>query len=221
MSTDKSFRLNAENTFCISLNTAHDRQQRIGQRFDHFQMEVCMWPAAEPENVVDKCADYLSPGQRACAQSHMNVWRHIVDNKLPYALVLEDDACFDKRWRYHLDGFLDMETHRSWDMLLLNCSDPLEPQDVWMAVQDQYLTGAYLISLDGARKLVDMFGAGLFAADWMTTRLQLRGRCYAFFPWLIIQEGIDTTIGSAVDADHAKVLKCLSDYDYGLDNYVI
>lgn len=180
-----------------------------------------MWTAAEPENVVDKCADYLSPGQRACAQSHMNVWRHIVDNKLPYALVLEDDACFDKRWRYYLDGFLDMETHRSWDMLLLNCSDPVEPAGVWMAVREQYLTGAYLISLEGARKLVDMFGAGLFAADWMTTRLQLRGRCYAFFPWLVIQEGLDTTIGSGVDADHAKVLKCLSDYGYGLDNYVI
>jgi GR25 family glycosyltransferase involved in LPS biosynthesis len=238
MSTDKSFRLNGENTFCISLHEAYghsnERQKRIWQRFDHFEMEVTMWWAATPEDVVDKCADYLSPGQRACAQSHMNVWRHIVDNRLPYALVLEDDACFDKRWHYHLDGFLVSHCfarpapHASpsslalpWDMLLLNCSDPVEPAGVWMAVREQYLTGAYLISLEGARKLVDMFGAGLFAADWMTTRLQLRGRCYAFFPWLVIQEGIDTTVGSGVDADHAKVLKCLSDYDYGLDNYVI
>jgi GR25 family glycosyltransferase involved in LPS biosynthesis len=249
MSTDKSFRLNGENIFCISLHTAGERQKRIWQRFDHFDMDVSMWWAATPEDVVDKCADYLSPGQRACAQSHMNVWRHIVDNKLPYALVLEDDACFDKRWRYHLDEFLvsqynpggkaepqsgavfprfdariseaNSESNVSWDMLLLNCSEPVEPAGVWIAVKDQYLTGAYLISLDGAQKLVDMFGAGLFAADWMTTRLQLRGRCYAFFPWLVIQEGLDTTIGSSVDADHTKVLKCLSDYDYGLDNYVI
>jgi len=226
MSTDKSFCLNGENTFCISLHTAYghsnERQKRIWQRFDHFEMDVTMWWAARPEDVVDKCADYLSPGQRACAQSHMNVWRHIVDNRLPYALVLEDDACFDKRWHYHLDGFL-VSQHNPvpWDMLLLNCSDPVEPAGVWMAVREQYLTGAYLISLEGARKLVDMFGAGLFAADWMTTRLQLRGRCYAFFPWLVIQEGLDTTVGSGVDADHAKVLKCLSDYDYGLDNYVI
>jgi len=216
---DNSFYLNGENTFCITMNTAIGRQNRMQKRFHHLQMEVSIWNAAGPDDIVDKCADYLSPGQCGCAQSHMNIWRHIVDKKLPYALILEDDACFDKKWQNHLNGFFDFI--RPWDMLLLNCSEPVEPTGLWLAVNEQYLTGAYLISLDGARKLVDMFGTRLFAADWMTTRLQLRGRCYAFFPWLVIQEGIDTTIGSGVDADHAKVLNCLSHYDYGLDNYVI
>ena len=226
MSIENSFHFNNENTFCITMSSCEERQNKMHRRFNHFQMEVSMWNASGPDDVVDKCADYLSPGQRGCAQSHMNVWRHIVNQKLPYALVLEDDACFDKMWHYKLNEFIETHCspfgfHNPWDMLLLNCSEPIEPIGIWMTVTEQYLTGAYLISLNGARKLVDMFGTGLFAADWMTTRLQLRGRCYAFFPWLVIQEGLDTTIGSGVDADHNKVMQCLSDYGYATDNYVI
>lgn len=218
MSTESFFKFNEYNTFCISLNTAFERWSRMCHRFDYFQMSITLWPATKPENVLDNCAEYLSPGQRACAQSHMNIWRYIVNKRIPYVLVLEDDACLDRNWRDRLHEFETSRDH--WDMLLLNCSEPVEPAYTWTPVKDQYLTGAYLISLNGARKLVDMFGDKLFAADWMTTRLQLRGRCYASFPWLVIQEGIDSTIGSGVLADHAKVLRCLHDCDYTLDNYI-
>ena len=219
MSTESLLKLDEHNTFCISLDNAFERWTRMCHRFDTFQMNITLWPASKPENVVDKCVEYLSPGQRACAQSHMKIWRYIVNKKLPYALVLEDDACFDKKWRDRLHDFFG-SSRKPWDMLLLNCSEPMEPAYTWVSVQDQYLTGAYLISLNGARKLVDMFGDKLFAADWMTTRLQLRGRCYASYPWLVIQEGIDSTIGSGVLADHAKVLRCLQICDYAMDNYV-
>jgi hypothetical protein len=53
----------------------------------------------------------------------------------------------------------------------------------------------------------------------MTTRLQLYGHSYCYFPWVIIQEGKDTNIGSNLEADHEKVLRCLGEIDYGLENY--
>jgi hypothetical protein len=65
--------------------------------------------------------------------------------------------------------------------------------------------------------------AGCYASsDWMTTRLQLYGHSYCYFPWLIIQEGKDSNIGSNLEADHAKVIRCLGEIDYGLEeNYFL
>jgi hypothetical protein len=54
----------------------------------------------------------------------------------------------------------------------------------------------------------------------MTSRIQLHGHSYCYFPWLIIQEGVDSNIGSNVEADHAKVLRCLGEIGYSLDNYI-
>ena len=48
-------------------------------------------------------------------------------------------------------------------------------------------------------------------ADWMTWRLQKEGHSYAYFPWPVIQEGKDTTIGSDVEANRSKVLRLLGD----------
>ena len=84
------------------------------ERFKYFGMEdkVTSWIAStEPkENFVY----YLNNGQRCCAQSHINVWRHIVEKNLEYALILEDDACFDKKWLEKLDLFCNTNQDKEW-----------------------------------------------------------------------------------------------------------
>jgi hypothetical protein len=45
---------------------------------------------------------------------------------------------------------------------------------------------------------------------------------YCYFPWLIIQEGLDSTLkkeGETHDADHAKVVRCLGEIGYDMANY--
>jgi hypothetical protein len=54
----------------------------------------------------------------------------------------------------------------------------------------------------------------------MITRLQLYGGSYTYYPWLVIQEGIESTIGSGVVDDHAKVLRLLSNTNYAIENYI-
>ena len=67
-----------------------------------------------------------------------------------------------------------------------------------------------------------MFHHCFFSADWMTSRLQTYNHSYSFYPWLIIQEGKDTTIGSGVELDHKKVIRCLKEINYSLfDNYIL
>lgn len=211
-----SFEFNKRNTFCISLESRPDRWARMENRFRFFGIECERWIATIPDKVTDKFYDYLNDGQRACGQSHINIWRHMVTNDLPYAFILEDDAMFDMNWRSKLPT---RDIDEKWDLFMLNASEPVLQYNHWSLAFEQYLCGAYIISLDGAKHLLDSFAGYYGSSDWMTTRLQCRGHSYVYFPWLVIQEGADTTIGSGYEADHAKVLRCLSEANYDLSNY--
>ena len=213
---------NEKNTFCISLESNSVRWEKMVQRFDTTRLNVTRWPAsvANTPDIKDRFHDYLSPTQKACAQSHVNIWRHIKSNPdIKYALILEDDACFDKNWKNKLQNFY--ETDYSWDLILLNCSEPIDVKNQWVKVTEQYLTAGYIISQKGVNNVLSMFHDNFAASDWMTSRLQLLGNSYSYFPWLIIQEGNESSIGSNVALDHEKVVRCLNKIGYSLDNYYL
>jgi GR25 family glycosyltransferase involved in LPS biosynthesis len=211
-----NFQFTARNSFCINLNSKPERWARMQARASPLGLKLTRWPASTPETLKDTFVHYLTNGQKGCAQSHMNVWRHIVRNKIPYALVLEDDAMFMRDWKERLPTELPV----GWHMLVLNASEPATPLWTWVSATEQYLTGGYIISLEGAKEVIAMFEGNVHASDWMTRSLETLGRSYTYFPWLIIQEGLDTTIGSSVDLDHAKVVRCLREVDFSLENYV-
>ena len=182
--------LSSSNTFCISMDCAQDRWSRMTKRFDRFDLRVGRWRARTPNNLTDRFADYMGGGARACAQTHVDIWRHIVATGLPYALILEDDARFDVDWRAKLDSF----TATDWLAIFLNASESIEPSHRWVRVSEQYLTAGYVLSAAGAKALLDMFKDCFYTSDWMTSRLQLSGPCYSYFPWLIVQEHEDSAI---------------------------
>lgn len=210
-----AFIFDESNTFCISLAVMTERWSRMEDRFRRFTMQCSRWNASTPFDVTDRFSGYLNWGQRACGQSHVNVWRTILENDLEYALVLEDDAMFHNDWVDRLASF-DISADLEWDAIFLNASEPMDPEYTWSVCQEQYLTGAYIISKRGAQWLLSTFADEFASSDWMTTRLQTRGHSYSYFPWLVIQEGRESTIGSGVEADHAKVIRCLGEriYEY-------
>jgi hypothetical protein len=86
-----------------------------------------------------------------------------------------------------------------WDLFLLNASEPISPQGFWTNVREQYLTGAYIISRDGVKYILNNFAGKYRTSDWMTSDLQARGRSYSYFP-------TESTIGSSYEPDHEKVV---------------
>jgi hypothetical protein len=220
MSPNK-FKFNKQNTFCISLESASERWERMEARFKYFGMEATRWNASTPNTLTDSFYEYLNAGQRACAQSHINIWRHIVQNGLYYSLIIEDDAKFSKRWKEKLSDIKNqINNDPNWEAIFLNVSDPINPKNQWVKVQEQYLTGAYILSYKGAKHLLEIFKDGYGSSDWMTTRLQTYGNSYSYFPWLVIQEGNESTIGSGYEEDHKKVIRCLNEINYSMDEYV-
>ena len=213
---------NSSNTFCIHLKSNTERLEKMKKRFEVLDMDVTLMPAYTIDDIIDTFPFYLNDGQKGCAQSHIHIWKFIVEHYIEYALILEDDACFDKEWKSKLDQFCKSNEDEDWDAIFLNASEPIEPRDTWVCTKDkeQYLTAGYVLSNKGARTLLEDFNNCYFSSDWMTSRLQLHGHSYSYFPWLIIQEGKDSDIGSNLEADREKVLHCLNKIQYSLDHYI-
>lgn len=211
------FKFDENNTFCINLDSNIERWNRMQKRFDSINLKVLKWKASTIEDISDNFDEKLSDLQKACAQSHLNVWKYIVEKNLEYGFILEDDACFDKKWLDKLNEF----NYDKWNGIFLNSSEPLTELNKWTEIKDHYLCGGYIITYHSAKFLIDAFKECYYSADWMTTELQYYGDSYSYFPWLIIQEGKDTTINSNVDLDHQKVIKCLNEINYSIDNYNI
>jgi glycosyl transferase, family 25 len=102
----------------------------------------------------------LTPGEVGCFLGHMRCWQHVVDQELPWALVLEDDFAPEPGVAFaHLEALA--QAPGNWDVIRLsNASAPLAgvPGPQWLDVQPgvgRFTNGtAYWVSNAGARKLL-------------------------------------------------------------------
>ena len=61
------------------------------------------------------------PGEIGCAMSHRGIWQQMVQQQLPYALILEDDIHINSK----LAAFLADKTHyQDFDFLNLSANEP-------------------------------------------------------------------------------------------------
>ena len=216
------FKFDADNTFCINLDRRQDRWEKMQARFLSANLEVTRWKASTPEDVVDVIQG--SSTQQACAQSHIRIWRHIVENNLEYALVMEDDVTFDKEWRKKIEEFEKLNL--LFNLILLN-TDHYYGVNVWNNTQgDSWLTGAYIISHSCARILLEIGKRNecFLPSDHMLITFQRmfnnRG-CYSYFPYLAIQTSLESDIaGSLPEMSFTKVVKELETHNYSLSNYI-
>ena len=216
----KQFEFNEQNTFCISLKKNVLRWYKMKKRFEMCNLNVTQWNASEHHNLIDNFDNKLNNGQKGCSQSHILIYKHIIEVNLPYAFILEDDACFDINWKTKLNEFTINNNDNDWDLIMLNGSEPITQSFKWVVQKEQYLTAGYIISNKGASHILN-WRECYYAIDWMTTRLQLNNHSYCYFPWLIIQEGKDSDTGEQVVQDHEKVIRCLKNINYSLTNYDI
>jgi glycosyl transferase family 25 len=102
----------------------------------------------------------LSPGEIGCYASHLRVWELMQHDGAPLALVLEDDVVLGAELPALLDAVARLPA--DWDMIKLvgrereSVSARRLLLDRWALVRYRRapsLTGAYLLSREGARRL--------------------------------------------------------------------
>jgi GR25 family glycosyltransferase involved in LPS biosynthesis len=97
-----------------------------------------------------------SDGQAGCALSHVKLWEDIVRNQIPFASVFEDDVMFHKGWAELAPQYYE-KTNKATDIAYYGSQGAGKPTDPMVTQKHVFATHAYLISLEGATKLLYIF----------------------------------------------------------------
>jgi GR25 family glycosyltransferase involved in LPS biosynthesis len=99
-------------------------------------------------------------GKQGCALSHLNIWKNIIDNDIPFAVVFEDDVDFHEKW-HELAKEYWKHTPRDFHVLYLGSQiHTMFPENI--IVSPVYCTHAYMITLDGAKRLYELYTKSRF-----------------------------------------------------------
>jgi len=217
----KPFIFNKSNTFCISVLSRQDRWEKMVRRFKNTNLDASRWIASTPNDLTDNFLETLEPLQKACAQSHVNLWKYLIANNMEYMFILEDDACFDKQWYEKLNQVRYEIKDQSWHMITLNANGRNSVSYKWEKISCQWLLAGYILSLEGAKLLLDLYKEKFDIADVMTIKLQGYGKSYGYFPWPIIQENGESTLGNNYTSEYQTVIRRLKQISYPIENYDI
>jgi glycosyl transferase family 25 len=204
--------------FVINLDRSTDRLERITDDFNKVGLEFIRVPAVDGRSLSAK--EYmlydekeskklhgrgLSNAEIACSLSHMNIYHHMVDEKIPMALICEDDTVpttLTLNFINDIDALPD-----DWEIVKLvyeTCSwdDPycrLTKDIIVKQFNDRVAyTTAYLLSLDGAKKILEYGYPVRFAADGLTGRFRETGvRMYGTHPFCVDRSYMRSTIDGA------------------------
>ena len=141
----------------------------------------------------------LSQNEIACALSHLNIHRKMVDENIAMAMVLEDDALFGPEIVKRVSGALS-EAPPDWDILQLshNCDEHVGltenlvrfPSNRRMPVG----SAGYLIRKTGAEKMLANGFPICYPADSLFGRSHRWGMVlYGFAPPAVIQNAVFPT----------------------------
>ena len=121
---------------------------------------------------IDRNRSLLS-GEIGCFLSHHNLWTHVIENKIPRILVLEDDVYFNYNFGDWVDRILNEIPESDYDIINLH---PFYPDNTLSQFSryNEYLirdieahnADSYILTYEGALKLVNTnILEGIMACD--------------------------------------------------------
>lgn len=193
--------------FVINLDRRTDRMREMERRL----FGVCFMrvPAvdgrelgalAHDGDVCEHGIYRLTSGEMGCIQSHKMVNQWIVDERIPFACVLEDDVVLSESLYEYIKSntwipegvdLIKIETMnlRVW---LSRKKKPVQSRNLHKLCSFHPGTGGYIISLTGAKKMIEILSDPDQAADDLMFKRAVEdgqfGEIWQMVPALCIQE---------------------------------
>jgi GR25 family glycosyltransferase involved in LPS biosynthesis len=107
-------------------------------------------------------------GKQGCMLSHLNLWKHIIDNKIKIATIFEDDVRFHSQWNEYAPQYLK-NTPTDYDILYIGSQIEAQSKTP-ITIIPVYCTHAYIITYEGAQKLYNILmnmPGGIYTIDMM------------------------------------------------------
>lgn len=210
----------------VSLIDEHERRQHIDSLFDAYKLDFSYFDAINKTQVEDTLqkhglkiqSERMSAGEVACYLSHYCLWQQVIEHKLPYLMVFEDDIYFSKSAKTLLNNLdwlpndfdvIKLETMHGRVMINKGIDIMLDHKLCHMKSSHMGMAG-YIISQKGAKKLVTMIqglGVDRPVDHIMFDRLieQKASKVYQVSPALCIQDKIyneqSTRFGSCLEEE--------------------
>jgi len=183
--------------YCINLARNPERRVSAQAEFDREGLDVTFFRATDgkaeaPEGLM------ITKSEWGCADSHIRVWRDMVENGHEMALVFEDDISLVPNFTSKLQAVLS-ELPDDWDYVNLGTTDGLHIN--FRRFSDHLMTGqalnchAYLISRKCAKKWYD------FESKYLKSQFDVFIMNYPSYNFhvekpMALQNGDASTIGS-------------------------
>ncbi|KAJ1915840.1 hypothetical protein H4219_004099 [Mycoemilia scoparia] len=205
----KSDTMFVDNIYVISTFDRTDRRGRMQSIFDHLGIDVQYARGVDMEREKYKFGlpqhylDAYHSGVIGCWQSHLRVWRDIIQKGHETAMVLEDDVDFQGNIMSWIKKGLDVaskinrETTNStelvWDKIYFGHCGEVEDERPPLAPDVPYLFHSkrplcdhgYLLTRHGAQVLVDLLSKRITSAiDFEVSMAIYRGKIlsYSYYP---------------------------------------
>lgn len=151
-------------------------------------------------------------GEIGCALSHKKIYQKMIDDNIPYAVIIEDDAIVSRDIECVLKSILSSKLN--WDLILLghhknNVKGIKSPISLWDKhfISTKYILGrladfgfgtyGYFVTLQGAKKLNEELFNIHRPIDHYTSDSQLLN-IYALEPTIInVENGFETLIDNS------------------------
>lgn len=155
----------AMKVFVINLAAAVDRLDYMSRQLGgDFERIEAVRGRAIPQHLAANFPDRsrLLAGEIGCYASHLVAAETILERKLPYAVVLEDDVALARDFRKIVETAIS-ELNGEWDVLSLSGAKQRPHCRIFHLPSNSYLvrylhfpktTAAYVISASGCRKLL-------------------------------------------------------------------
>jgi len=157
--------------FVINLNRATDRWQRVCNILEHEGVDYERIEAVDgqyEQALCDESTEFpvpfskwfrpLTRGEVACSLSHRKAWNRIVEQKLAYALILEDDFILQASdWQQVLNASFNLP--QEFDLIKLSRAEEKNLMQVEAITKKYYLARSYPIPIDALATLVSQQGA--------------------------------------------------------------
>jgi GR25 family glycosyltransferase involved in LPS biosynthesis len=212
-------------TFVINLDRCQERYYITSERIQKAGFtNIHRYRAVDAKNPAELSATWEShgnpkfdpartefvkwKGEQGCALSHLNIWRTIVNEKIPKAVVFEDDVFFHKDWDKLHTPFWSA-TPNDYDILYLGSQLEI-PSNSAICRVPVYCTHAYVITCEGAAKLYNHvltgFPQGLCAIDslLLETMYKSLGGQAPVFNWYVWNGTHIPDPAAVVDPEWAK-----------------
>ena len=137
----------------------------------------------------------LQPGEIGCALSHMGVYRKMVEESVPYALILEDDCTFDDDFKGSLQLAVQSIDVQKRQVVLLSghglSTEMKKSKQGVVAIKSGTCADAYLITNKAAATILKMNIPIAVPCDvWPRFRRRAGVELYRVFPVGVDQDGV-------------------------------